>query len=187
MAGAGSDDAKLPILRLDDTCGTLASGNTCIHAGLAKDDGTPFPKSTPVTMGGAAGTMYMVKIHVRGVVEPTHVQGGTPGTPTQFVTGGNRYADGSNEANYQQWRITTTVPNQHYYLNIYTEGLSHVVHVIDYTETIPIGGGATVTLDVYDGNSHSISNTVNNPPLTIMGIPGSMNSGQFVQIDQVTM
>jgi hypothetical protein len=50
-------------------------------------------------------------------------------------------------------------------------------------ETIPIGGGATVTLDVYDGNAHSISNTVNKPPLSITGIPGSMMSGQFIQID----
>jgi hypothetical protein len=182
-AGGGMGDPTFPTIRLDDTCGSLLSGNVCLHAGKQSDDGTPFMKMSSATMGGTAGMMYQVKIHVRGVVEPTHVQGGTPGMPGQFVTGGQRYADGSNEANYQQWRITTTVPNQHYFLNIYTEGLSHVVHVIDYVETIPIGGGSTITLDVYDGNAHSISNTVNSPPLSVMGIPGSMMSGQFVQID----
>ena len=49
--------------------------------------------------------------------------------------------------------------------------------------TIPIGGGSIVTLDVHDGNAHEISNTVNNPPLAPTGVSGSMNSGQFVQID----
>ena len=40
-----------------------------------------------------------------------------------------------------------------------------------------------MTLDVYDGNAHEISNTVNTPPLAPSGVPGSMNSGQFMQIN----
>ena len=187
MAGAGgetSGDAPLPPLRLDDTCGVLLGGNVCLHLGKQSDDGTSFTKSVTSTLGGSPGTMYQVKIHVRGVVEPVHVMGGTRGTPPQFVTGGARYAPGGAEGSYQYWRITTSVPDASYFLNNFTEGLSHVVHVIDYNETIPIGGGATVTLEVYDDNAHAISNTVNNPPLSIEGIPGSMMSGQFVQIDQ---
>ena len=136
-----------------------------------------------ITVGGTTGTMYQVKIHVRGVTEPTHVMGGTAGTPAQFVTGGSAYANSANEGQYQQWRLTTTVPNQHYYLNVFTEGLSHVVKLLDYSATIMIGGGSIVTLDVNDGNAHEISNTVNNPPLAPTGVPGSMMSGQFVQID----
>jgi hypothetical protein len=185
MAGAGgtTSEATLPPLRLDDTCGSLLGGNVCLHAGKPSDNGTSFTKSVASTMGGTVGMTYQVKIHVRGVSEATHVQGGTPGTPPQFVTGGARYADGTNESTYQQWRITTSVPNASYFLNVYTQGLSHVVYAIDYMETIPIGGGATVTLDVYDANAHAISNTVNNPPLSIAGIPGSMMSGQFIQVD----
>jgi len=182
MAGAATS-ATFTTLRVDDTCGSLLGGNVCLHAGKPSDNGTPFTKMASATMGGTAGMTYQVKIHVRGVVEPTHVQGGQVGTPAQFVTGGERYADGTNESTYQQWRLTTTVPNQHYFLNVYSQGLSHVVYVIDYMETIPIGGGSTVTLEVYDGNAHAISNTVNKPPLSIDGIPGSMMSGQFVQID----
>jgi hypothetical protein len=137
-----------------------------------------------ITMGGAAGTTYQVKVHLRGVVEPTHIMSGTTGTPTSFITGGTRYADGTQESTYQQWRITTTNPNQHYYLNAYNSvGLAHIVELIDEEETIPIAGGATVTLDVYDGNAHEISNTVNTPPLAPSGVPGSMNSGQFMQIN----
>jgi hypothetical protein len=170
-------------LRVDDKCSTLQSGNTCLHQGKSSDNGTPFDAKSQVTVGGTTGTTYQVKIHIRGVTEPTHIMGGTPGTPVNFVTGGSAYADSVNEGQYQQWRLTTTVPNQHYYLNVYTEGLSHIVKLLDFTVTIPIGGGSIVTLDVHDGNAHEISNTVNNPPLAPTGVPGSMNSGQFVQID----
>src|SRR6185295_1779340 len=128
--------------------------------------------------GGRRGTMYQVKIHIRGVTEPTHVMGGTAGNPAQFITGGSAYPNNTNEGTYQQWRLTTTVPNQHYYLNIFTEGLSHIVKALDYTETITIGGGSIITLDVNDGNAHEISNTVNNPPLMPAGAPGSLMSGQ---------
>ena len=170
-------------LRVDGKCSSLLSGNTCLHQGKASDNGTPFDAKSQVTVGGTTGTTYQVKLHIRGVSEPTHIMGGTPGTPVNFVTGGSAYADNVNEGQYQQWRLTTTVPNQHYYLNVYTEGLSHIVKLLDYTETIPIGGGSIITLDVHDGNAHEISNTVNNPPLLPAGASGSMNSGQFVQID----
>ena len=126
-------------LRVDDKCSSLLSGNTCLHQGKTSDNGTPFDAKSSVTVGGTAGTMYQVKIHVRGVSEPTHIMGGTAGTPVNFVTGGSAYADNVNEGQYQQWRLTTTVPNQHYYLNVYTEGLSHIVKLLDFSVTIPIG------------------------------------------------
>jgi len=174
--------AALDGLRFDDACGTILSGNVCLHADKPSDNGTPFMGSKSATMGGTVGTTYQVKLRIRGIVEPTNISGGTVGTPSTFVTGGNRGADGSNAATYQQWRITTSVPNQHYYLNAISGGLSHVVMVLDEMQTIPIGGGATVTIDVYDGNAHEIANNAN-PPKTIADIPGSKNSGQFVQIN----
>jgi len=182
--GTTSACATLDGLRVDDPCGSLLSGNACLHKGKTTDDGTPFSAMKAITMGGTTGTTYQVKIHFRGVVEPTHIMSGTPGTPANFLTGGTRFADGSQESTYQQWRLTTTNPNQHYYLNAYNSvGLSHVVYLIDYQETIPIAAGATVTLDVYDGNAHEISNTVNTPPLAPSGVPGSMSSGQFMQLN----
>ena len=182
--GTTSACAPLDGLRVDDPCGSLLSGNACLHKGKTTDDGTPFMAMKAITMGGTAGTTYQVKIHFRGVVEPTHIMSGTVGTPTTFITGGTRFADGSQESTYQQWRLTTTNPNQHYYLNAFNSvGLSHVVYLVDNSQTIPIAAGATVTLDVYDGNAHEISNTVNTPPLAPTGVPGSMNSGQFMQLN----
>jgi hypothetical protein len=185
MAGdTGNVGFPMP-LRLDDPCSSLLGGNVCLHQGKTSDNGTPYAAMKVATFGGNSGTMYQVKVHVRGVVEPTHLQGGTAGTPAQFLTGGSAYPNNTNEGQYQQWRLTTTVPNQHYYLNNFNAvGLSHVAYMLDYTETITIGGGTPVTLDVNDGNAHEISNTVVNPPLKPAGLDqGSMNSGQFVQID----
>jgi hypothetical protein len=182
--GTASACAPVDGLRVDDPCGSLLSGNACLHKGKTTDDGTPFSAMKAVTMGGTTGTTYQVKIHFRGVTEPTHIMSGTPGTPANFLTGGTRYPDGSQESTYQQWRLTTTNPNQHYYLNAFNSvGLAHIVELIDYDQTIPIAAGATVTLDVYDGNAHEISNTVNTPPLAPSGVPGSMSSGQFMQLN----
>ena len=184
VTGGATGAAVFPMaLRVDDPCSSLLGGNVCLHQGKTSDNGTPFTKMASVNLGGTPGTMYQVKIHVRGVVEPTHITGGTPGTPPQFVAGGSAYANSTTEGTYQQWRLTTTVPNQHYYLNIYTQSLSHNVYAIDYTQTIQIGGGSVVTLDVNDGNAHEISNTVATPPLSVTGAPGSMMNGQYVQID----
>jgi len=135
------------------------------------------------TMGGTVGTTYQVMLHIRGVTEATHIQGGTTGTPVNFNTGGIAYSSGTNESNYEQWRITTSSPLQHYFVNAFNAvTLAHKVYLLDFEETIPIAGGATVTIDVYDGNGHLISNTMN-PVLAPSGVPGSMNSGQFVQLN----
>jgi hypothetical protein len=175
-------------LRVDDVCGTLQGGQVCLH--VTNNDTLPYSQMKAATMGGTAGTVYQVKLHMRGVVENTHVAGGLVGTPATFVSGGTPGAVGTNDASYQQWRITVGNPSQHYYLNIIPTAttLTHVVRLLDYQETIPIAGGSSVTLDVFDGNGHLISNTAS-PALAPVGVPGSMNSGQFVQlnVDGVTM
>ena len=192
-AGAGGAGLRqvadaLDGLRLDSPCGTMAAGNVCDYPGRP-DDGAPFSEMVTATMGGTPGTAYQVALHIRGVTGMTHVMGGIPGSSEYFVTGGSRYGDGANEASFEQWRLTTSSPSQHYYLNVNPSGLSHVCILIDTIQMITIDGGAMVTLDVYDGNSHQISNTTAVPPLAPPGVPGSMSSGQFIQInvDGVTM
>ena len=120
--------------------------------------------------------------------------GGVAGDPTTFFAGGTRYADGTNEANFENWRLTTSAPNQTYYLNVFNnETLRHICVLIDVVETITINGGATVTLELHDGNSHQIPNigtpAFGVPVLMPNGVPGSMNAGQFIQlnVDAVSM
>lgn len=191
-AGTSGTTPKFDMpLRLEDACGSIQSSSTCLHQGKTSDDGLPFSKMTSVTMGGTPGTMYQVKIRVRGIVEPTTITGGTVGTPRQFTTGGSAKPDNGNTGDgaYNQWRLTTTVPNQSYYLNAYAN-TGHNIYAIDYTQTIMIGGGSVVRLDVHDANARMITNTSGSqggPVTTSMGAPMLMNNnvGQFVQIDTV--
>jgi hypothetical protein len=178
-------------LRLEDACGSIQSTSTCLHQGKTTDDALPFSAMQVVNMGGTPGTMYQVKIHIRGIVEPTTISGGTVGTPRQFVTGGSAKPDNGNSGDgaYNQWRLTTTVPNQTYYLNAYPN-TGHNIYAIDYMETIMIGGGSSVKLDVHDANAHLITNTsgsAGGPVATPTGVPALANNnvGQFVQVDVV--
>ncbi len=178
-------------LRLEDPCGAIQSSSICLHQGKTSDDGLPFSKNTSVTMGGIAGTLYQVKIRIRGIVEPTTITGGTVGTPSQFVTAGTAGPDMGNSGNgaYNQWRLTTTVPSQSYYLNAYPS-VTHSIYALDYMETITIGGGSTVKLDEHDANAHFVTNTSGaggGPVATPMGVQplAGNNVGQFVQIDVV--
>ncbi|HET6146223.1 MAG TPA: hypothetical protein VFH68_01730 [Polyangia bacterium] len=173
--------AALNGLRFDDACGTMQGGAVCLH--VVNTDALPFTGSKAAVMGGTSGTVYQVKFHIRGVVEPTHVQGGTTGTPVNFNTGGTPFADNLNEGQYQQWQIIVTNPSQHYFVNAFNAvQLTHAVRLLDFQETIPVAAGARVTVQVHDGNGHLISNTTA-PILMPAGVPGSVNSGQFVQLD----
>ena len=182
--------AALDGLRLDDVCGTLQSNAVCLH--VVNNDALPYTASKSAMMGGTAGTVYQVKFHIRGITETTHVQGGTTGTPVNFNTGGTVFADSAPEGAYEQWQIIVPNPSQHYFVNAFNAAsLVHQVRLLDFQETIPIAAGATVTVQVHDGNGHLISNT-NAPILVPTGtptIPGSMNSGQFVElnVDAVTL
>jgi hypothetical protein len=174
-------------LRLDDLCGTTPAGDTtCRHVTTVSNDALPYDAMKAASMAGVPGTTYQVKFHIRGVVEPTHVQGGTNGTgaTVSFNTAGSAFPLGTNENNYQQWRITVSNPLQHYYVNAFqTAALVHQARIIDYQVTIPIAGGAAVTLDVHDGNGHLISNNGNPANLLPTGITTTVTTGQFVQLN----
>lgn len=145
-----------------------------------------------VTIAGTAGTVYDVTLRVRGIVEPANIQGGmredtstfqymnAPYRKVPFTVGGTVVAA---DADYTQWSIDVAEPEQTYYLNDYQK-VGHQIFKLDYEVTIPMAANTTVTLTGYDENERMITNY---EQYEFDDIPGSMNYGQFVQLDIVSV
>lgn len=190
-AGGDSDVAKaLDGVRIDAPCaGTPAGtdGETCNHTVLM---GNAFQARKEVSLGGSPGTVYDVTVRVRGVVEPTSVNGGARPDTTTIVYKNSMwrklpYTIGGSvkSPDYQPWKLSVEEPKQDYFLNDYQQ-TAHYVFELDYEVTIPMAGGTKVTLDVTDSNEREI---VNYEKYALDGIPGSMNLGQFVQLKVVSV
>lgn len=193
-SGGGGPDLSLVEalsgLRIDDPCAgspQLTVGATCDHVMLT---GGAFHQAKTVTIGGTEGEVYDVTLRVRGVVEPTNVVGGMrTGSETVSYMGQNWRkvpwtVGGSvppDDTDYAQWSILVSEPEQRYYMNDY-QRVGHFVFSLDYEVTIPVAAGSEVTLDANDDNERLILNYEQYAP---EGVSGSMNLGQFVELDVV--
>ena len=190
--GGGTSDvaAALDGLRIDDACTGMpetTNGAVCNHAVLTAGG---FQSAKEVTIAGTDGTTYDVKLRIRGIVEPTQIDGGMRADTTTFEYQNMTWrkvpftVGGSvNRGDYSQWSIEVTNPNQVYYLNDY-QTVGHFIFELDYEVTIPMAADSKVTLDATDSNERQI---VNYEQYEIDGIPGSMNHGQFIQINVVSV
>lgn len=184
--------ADIDGLRVDDPCtGTpaVSVGATCDHVVLT---GAGFVAEQEVSIGGAPGTTYAVTVRVRGVTEPTNVSGGErPSTETfsymdldwrtePLTIGGTVPVD---DADYSQWSITVGEPAAVYTLNDY-QRVGHYIFELDYEVTLPMQAGTTLTLAGVDANERLILNYESYAP---EGIDGSMNHGQFVELELVSV
>ncbi len=179
-------------LRIDDPCNgnpTVSVGATCDHV---MRTGAGYHDVKEVSLGGVAGTIYDVTLRVRGVVEPANVVGGSrSGTDTfsymnldwrtvPFTTGGTVPVD---DSDYAQWRISVAEPPQAYFLNDY-QRVGHYIFELDYEVTLPMAANTTVVLEAIDDNERLIMNYENYAP---EGVGGSVNHGQFVELDVVAV
>ena len=193
-----TDVAKaLDGVRVDDACAGTAYtsvGAVCTHVMLTSSGGSKYAKS--VTIAGVTGTTYDVTLRIRGIVEPTKITGGMPveTTPpstiqymgktwrkTPYTIGGAASAS-TTDPDYTQWHIGVASPKGDYYLNDYQQ-TGHYIFKLDYQVTIQMAANTTVTLDGVDRNERQI---VNFEKYTIDGIAGSVNYGQFIQINVVS-
>jgi hypothetical protein len=164
-------------LFLHDTCtGEYPpQPDTCIHKQLVE---------RAVTIGGAAGTVYDVRLRVRGLFEPTTIRdGATPDEahPYYQVGGTIRARD------WSAWHIEVSEPQQTYWLNHYPR-VGHIIYKQDFEATIPMVAGATVTVRVVDGNDRQMDNA--EPDLKdrmqiIEGVTGKVLDGQMLRLDVV--
>jgi hypothetical protein len=146
--------------------------DTCIHE-LEHEETFAF--------GGEASVTYDVTIRVRGLWEPTTIQGGQSPDPEldTFRAGGT-----PDHADYSQWHIQVSNPAQTYYLNVYS-AVSHSIFQEDYEVTIPIAGGANVSVRVVDGNNRQINNNYTGRMLSIDGVTAQPPDGQVMRLDLI--
>jgi hypothetical protein len=127
--------------------------------------------------GGEKGRRYQVTLRFRGVVEPMMYKNGKE-VGEYFYIGGEK-----NNATYNVYQISVSSPPSHYFLNR-QDKVGHRIFTIDYTQTIEIDGGATVTFHGDGQNGRLITNF---KKLVVPGIPPAPQpyNGQFTQVDVV--
>lgn len=154
-------------------------GADCL-SGLVKGDPKKTDNFTAVKkFGGVKGKRYKVTLRFRGVVEPMMYKNGKM-DGDYFYIGGE-----PNNATYNIYKITVSAPASHYYLNR-QDKVGHRIFTIDYTKTIEIDGGATVTFFGDGQNGRLISNFEKLVVADVAPAPKPFN-GQFVQIDVVSV
>jgi hypothetical protein len=194
--------------------GSVLSNGQCVNvagslAGLRWElpctmPGSPCPtlvdggdvQVVSTTLGGAQGQTFAVTLHFRGVVEMKTYAGGEAGAPQTagakglanaqfFVSGG---ADNGDNFNIYEMHISD--PPGVYFLN---SGVSNISNTwwLDYTATIVMNAGATVTLTanaVDDGEIGNV-NGVDGGPVLVPGVPPYPHpyDGQFIQMDVVSV
>jgi hypothetical protein len=160
-------------LRWEIPCGGDLSSVVC---------GVTDPAAQTATLTGATGTTYQVALRFRGVIEQKTYSGGT--VDGYFVTGGADNGDA-----YNVYELAVSSPAQSYFLNAGSSGITNC-WVIDYTKTIPIDAGATLTLTAASKDAQEIKNIdPNGTPLVVPDVPPApaAYNGQFIQMDVVSV
>src|SRR5436190_61719 len=151
-----------------------ASGPSALVTG---DPKTTDNFTVQKTFGGEKGKRYKVTLRIRGVVEPMMYKGGEQ-VGDYFYIGGEK-----NNATYNVYQISVSSPPSHYFLNR-QDKVGHQIFTIDYTQTIEIEGGATITFHGDGQNGRLITNFKKLVVPDVAPAPKPFN-GQFIQVDVV--
>ena len=142
------------------------------------DDPKTNDKFTDVkAFGGEKGRRYRVTLRVRGVVEPMMYKDGQQ-AGERFYIGGV-----PNNKTYNIYQLSVSSPAQHFFFNR-DDKVGHRIFTIDYTATIEIEGGATLTLHGDGQNGHMITNFARLVVPDVAPAPKPFN-GQFIQLNVV--
>ena len=144
----------------------------------ATDDPATNDQFTDVKkFGGDPGKRYKVTIRVRGVVEPMMYKDGKM-VGEYFYIGGV-----PNNATYNIYQLTVSSPVSHFFFNR-QDAVGHKIFTIDYTQTIEIDGGATLT---FHGNGQNGRMITNFSKLVVPEVPPAPLpfNGQFIQLNVI--
>jgi predicted esterase len=150
-------------------------GAVCKSALVKGDPNTTDNFTENRNFGGVKGKRYKVTLRFRGVVEPMMYKGGVK-DGEYFYIGGQ-----ANSGGYNTYKLEISSPKSHYYLNR-RDRVGHDIFTIDYTKTIEIDGGATLTMSGDGQNGKMIANF---KLLTIPGVQEKPTYGQFAQVNVI--
>lgn len=174
-------------------CGGTGTGYDCANLGCTNNMVT---KTTSWTIGGTAGTVYNATIRFRGIVEAYAYTGGTrdagnasiTSNKDLFLQGGAPQGVGGANYDYNTYELDVVPPvagkPNVYFLNSVTtaEGphaantpTSHLTFPIDYTKTISLTGGGTLTLKVFDSNCTLVQNCGPTATANVCTAPASVS------------
>ncbi|HEY7474237.1 MAG TPA: hypothetical protein VH679_04450 [Vicinamibacterales bacterium] len=164
-------------LFLHDVCtGDYApQPDTCLHKQLVEKS---------FTFGGKPGAVHDVTLRIRGIFEPTTIEGGETPLPDHpyYQVGGTIRAK-----EWSAWHIEVSDPKQTYWLNHYPR-VGHTIYKEEFEATIPVAGGASVVVRVIDGNDRQIDNSEPGRPdrqQIIKGVVDTPLPGQMLRLDVV--
>jgi hypothetical protein len=151
--------------------------DTCLHKQLVEK---------AFTFGGKAGVIHDVRLRIRGLFEPTTIEGGETPYPDHpyYKVGGTVSA-----REWSAWHIEVSNPKQTYWLNHYPK-VSHTIYAEDFEATIPVAGGSPVVVRVVDGNDRQIDNAKPGHPdrrQIIKGVVDQPPDGQLLRLDVVNV
>jgi hypothetical protein len=175
-------------LFLDVPCATstptpLAQGATCAHP-----TGTQRIEKM-VTLGGEPGQVYTITLRVRGIWEPTLIQGGQrPDKAHPFTIGGMLPpgTGSSDPISYQQYSLQVSEPKQTYWFNDH-QYVAHDIHKEDYQASIRAAAGAHISVIMNDGNDHQIANFTKDYFVGLAPYDKAPSTGQSLRLDVVSV
>jgi hypothetical protein len=151
--------------------------DTCLHKQLVEK---------PFMFGGNPGVVHDVRLRIRGLFEPTTIEGGETPDPAHpyFKVGGTVSA-----REWSAWHIEVSNPSQTYWLNHYPK-VSHTIYAEDFEATIPVAGGSAVVVRVVDGNDRQMDNSKPGLPdrrQIIKGVVDTPLDGQLLRLDVINV
>lgn len=183
--GAGTDAAS-PAAALDGflfsvACPTTTTGGSCSIPDAMR------AKMTTLTFGGDPNVTYKVTLHFCGPVEMRPYMGCSSMQATYMCVDGTALTSGDNPT-YPKYEIRVANPAHSYFLN--NRDLKDDLMKIDYSATIDVKGGSTITY-VTDGgtNLEVYTAKIMNHNYTCPGAPGLTQpfAGQFIYTTVVSV
>ena len=130
--------------------------------------------------------MHDVTLRIRGIFEPTTIEGGETPYPDRPYYQGGRHHRSAKE--WSAWQIEVSIPKQTYWLNHYPRVGAHDLQRKTSRRRFPWPAAAAVVVRVIDGNDRQIDNGKPGRPDRLQIIKGVVDTplaGQMVRLDVI--